>query len=454
MFSEAELETCLRVLQQIADDPAMMQEHERFKSLVAKIHKEGKKGQRHTARQQRIAADRQARAHTIIVRQQTDLPQLPAESSPPTQLLRARNCYSCKQPYTELHPFYHMLCPVCAALNYAKRDQRADLHGRVALLTGGRIKIGYQIALRLLRDGARVLLTTRFPHDAARRFAAEPDAEEWIERLQIFSLDLRRIPAVEAFAQHLRDTEPALDILINNAAQTIKRPLAFYEAALVHERAGRAALPARAQRLVAETAAPPLLESLNDYRAPLGDGRDQIARAQLDRDGQPLDLRSLNSWVLPLDQVDTVELLEVHLVNAIGPAMLVGQLKPLLQRSPFARRFVVNVSAMEGQFARTTKTEFHPHTNMAKAALNMLTRTSAAEYARDGIYMNSVDTGWITDEKPHAQRLHVQQQRGFFTPLDLIDGAARVYDPIARGVNEADEPPFGLFLKDYQPYSW
>jgi NAD(P)-dependent dehydrogenase (short-subunit alcohol dehydrogenase family) len=459
-FSEQELEICLRVLQEVADDPRLIQEHERFKALVAKIHKLGRRGKRQDSQEQRRAEDRARTAAALLVQRQggagPEPPALPAPGAPPARLNRPRSCYICKRPFAELHFFYHLLCPDCAALNYQKRFQRADLAGRTALVTGGRVKIGYQTALRLLRDGARVLVTTRFPHDAARRFAAEPDAEAWGARLQIYGLDLRHIPAVEAFARHLLAAEPALDILINNAAQTIKRPLVFYAHLLDREHLPREQLPEQERSLLAPAAPPEtlLLERLPDYRGHLPDTRAYFPPEALDSDGQQIDLRPENSWVQRLDQVSTVELLEVHLVNAVAPCLLCAQLKPLLLRSPFARRFVVNVSAMEGQFGRASKTANHPHTNMAKAALNMLTRTSAGDYAQDGIFMNSVDTGWITDEKPFPGRAAVQERHGFYTPLDVVDGMARIYDPIAQGLARAEEPPYGLFLKDYAPYPW
>ena len=166
-----------------------------------------------------------------------------------------------------------------------------------------------------------------------------------------------------------------------------------------------------------------------------------------------LDTRPVHSWRLRLEEVGLREMLEVQLVNAAAPFLLSSRLKPLLTRSNFERRFVVNVSAMEGQFGREHKTVFHPHTNMAKAALNMMTRTSASDYAQSGIYMNSVDTGWVTDENPYPQKMSAQE-RGFWTPLDVADAVARIYDPIARGLNEADTPLFGHFLKDYYPYAW
>jgi NAD(P)-dependent dehydrogenase (short-subunit alcohol dehydrogenase family) len=167
-----------------------------------------------------------------------------------------------------------------------------------------------------------------------------------------------------------------------------------------------------------------------------------------------LDTRPINSWSLKLDQVSTIELLEVQLVNAIAPFLLNSKLKPLMLRSRFERRFIINVSAMEGQFNRESKTPFHPHTNMAKAALNMMTRTSASDYAEDNIFMNSVDTGWITDENPYPKKMHLQYERGFYPPLDIIDGMARLYDPIVQGLKQVETPQFGYFLKDYFPHPW
>ncbi len=429
-------ETCLRVLQTVSEDTALAAGDERFKALVAKIHREGKRGARREGEQQRRAADRQTKADTGLVRAQCgneiqgDLKW--------GRLETPASCYICKEVYTHVHPWYHLLCPNCAELNAAKREQRADLHGRRALVTGGRIKIGFGLALRLLRDGAEVLVTTRFPADAAKRFAAEPDYENWRECLRIAGLDLRHLPSVEEFAQSLLADEPVLDILVNNAAQTVSRPAAFYQHLLDAEALnspmtllGGSSLPASEEMDLARYFPPGLY----------------------DRDGQQLDTRPVHSWRLRLEDVGLREMLEVQLVNAAAPFLLSSRLKPLLMRSSFERRFIVNVSAMEGQFGREHKTVFHPHTNMAKAALNMMTRTSAPDYARAGIYMNSVDTGWVTDENPYPQKMHAQE-RGFWTPLDATDAVARIYDPIARGISEAEEPLFGHFLKDYYPYAW
>jgi NAD(P)-dependent dehydrogenase (short-subunit alcohol dehydrogenase family) len=185
----------------------------------------------------------------------------------------------------------------------------------------------------------------------------------------------------------------------------------------------------------------------------LARGPELFPRGQLDADLQQVDLRLRNSWRLALAEVSAVELLEVQLVNAVAPFMLNARLKPLMLRVPTRDRHIVNVSAMEGQFYRTFKTDKHPHTNMAKAALNMMTRTSAADYIKDGIHMNSVDTGWVTDEDAAEIAARKTKEQGFHPPLDIVDGAARIVDPIFDGINTGRHV-WGQFLKDYRPTAW
>jgi NAD(P)-dependent dehydrogenase (short-subunit alcohol dehydrogenase family) len=398
------------------------------------------------------------------------------------ELGAARACYICKTPYTVVHRYYDAMCASCGDFNYAKRSQTADLQGHYALVTGARVKIGYQAALLLLRAGAHVVVVTRFPVDAAHRYARESDYATFKDRLQIHGVDLRHTPSVELFARFLAETLPRLDHIVNNACQTVRRPAGFFRHLLDEEARSLESLPpdlrpllashtqlvsrlgssdsSAARALVAGGAAPPgegIVHSASlsqrryldeDYLS----GETFFPSGRLDEDRQQVDLRTVNSWRLRLHEVETPELLEVQLVNAIAPYILNARLRPLLAATDGRHKHVVNVSAMEGQFYRTTKTDKHPHTNMAKAALNMMTRTSAPDFLRDGIHMNAVDTGWVTDEDPaiHAAR---KAEAGFSPPLDIIDGAARIIDPIFDGINTGQHV-WGQFLKDYRPSPW
>ena len=523
-------------------------------------------------------------------------------STPPPRLLpKLRSCYVCKVRYRELHSFYDQLCPSCAALNWHKRHQTADLHGKIAVVTGARVKIGFHVCLKLLRAGAHVVATTRFPHAAVAAYRKECDFETFYHRLQVVGLDLRDVTGLEALTRFLTHKFPTgIDMVINNACQTVRRPVAYYTPLVQQEQAlfqqadavhhsvlnacreleqvrqdllqheqqqeqpsngGPATIrmttpqltssssssssshattsPKRPAMLASSTTLsesdpptdtttnqnnPPMLEEAesttttvvvpsksvsknkngslsttnsrthfettglshsaamsqlvllpedagvsNDIlAAPVGSGVTDI-------NGHALDLRTRNSWTSKLQQVSTPEVVECMFVNAIAPFVLNARLQPLLTTPPNKddrpNRYIINVSAMEGKFYRY-KMPNHPHTNMAKAALNMMTRTSAEDLAvHHKIYMNSVDTGWINDENPLAKAKKTAETNLFQTPIDEVDAAARILDPIFVAVlaeqqpqqqpaesNETQEVPptplYGKFLKDYHETEW
>lgn len=398
-----------------------------------------------------------------------------------------RNCYVCKALFTKLHFFYDTMCKECGDFNYNKRFQSADLTGQVALITGSRLKIGYYATLMMLRAGATVIATTRFPVDSALRYAKEPDYDLWKDRLHIHGLDLRHTPSVEIFASYVEHKFERLDIIINNAAQTVRRPAGFYAHLMEAEKLNFHDIDPKAQLI---------LKNHNEFKRELnqlthrdlsseralpvtwhGEGPGVGIRAsaelsqipysfdnslvaeevfpvgKLDADLQQVDLRTTNSWRLRLGEVPTPELLEVQLVNSIAPFVLINRLIHLMRKDYTGKKHIVNVTAMEGKFYRFKKEDRHPHTNMAKAALNMMTHTSASDFAKDGIFMNAVDTGWVTDEDPAQISEYKQKVHDFQPPLDIVDGAARICDPFFDGINTGKHW-CGQFLKDYKPIDW
>jgi len=407
-------------------------------------------------------------------------------SKEPLELETPRNCYVCKTPFTKMHHFYDTMCGDCGDFNYAKRFQTADVNGQIAVVTGSRLKIGYHITLMLLRGGATVVATTRFPVDSAARFAKEDDFMDWGHRLKIHGLDLRHIPSVEIFCNFIEQKYGRLDILINNAAQTVRRPAGFYTHLMQNEELPITSFSKNIQDVLSDHS--DCLQELKVLTAGASSNQNMpvtwhgpepgiglrasaklsqipysfdntlvanevFPEGKLDADLQQVDLRKTNSWRLKLGQIETTEMIEVQLVNAVAPFVLCNRLAEVMKKDNTGKKHIINVSAMEGKFYYGYKDDRHPHTNMAKAALNMLTHTAAGSLAKDGIFMNAVDTGWVTDEDPAELAKRKQEEEDFQPPLDIVDGAARVMDPLFDGINSGKHW-CGKFLKDYRPISW
>ncbi len=478
-FTQEEWDNCIKVLKVLAKNPDAGFDTMVLKGLVTKIHKQAKKqikAQNQQIDQERIISSNNLNFEKAkkIMKSQDVVKQydnLLAQKSilyknynsnekdesveiEDLEYIKFKKCYICKQPYKKIHFFYHAICQKCGDFCFSKRNPIADLKDRIAIVTGGRIKIGYLTALQLLRSGVKVWVTTRFVNDCAERFSKEIDFDIWSNNLKIIPLDLRNIASVQEFITFFKNEEPYLDFLINNAAQTVKKPIDFYKHLFDFESINKNELPEKLQTVLPWNQEFHFLNIPEKTNLLPSEINELFPIGEFDKDNQQIDKRSINSWKLKMEEVSIVEMLESQLINVTSPFMLNSQLKEHLLKSPFSRKFIINVSAMEGQFNRASKTSFHPHTNMAKAALNMMTRTSAIDFASQNIFMNSVDTGWITQENPFQIKERLYQEDGFVPPLDEIDGMARILDPIYSGILNEEIPLFGHFLKDFKPYFW
>ena len=403
-----------------------------------------------------------------------------------------QSCYTCKKKINNdnIHNFYTNLCSTCGDYNYSFRELSLNLKGRIAVVTGGRVKIGFYIVLKLLNYGCKVVSTTRFPKDALSKYKQEANYNEFKDNLIIYPIDFRIFESTDKFVKYLNETIPHLDILINNAAQTVRRTTSYYKYLLEIE-AGEIEkqdekkiamndIPAVNNLLYSsESNALSMFSSSNnqirtrhDYiknekKLPMSVIASQIkimneeeapSTIMMGPDGQPIDFsNNKSSWNMELDEVPFQEFAEVQIINSWTPYYLCVKLKPLMEKSPFKDRYIVNVSSVEGIFNHFKRTT-HPHTNMAKASLNMMTRTCGKYYKDFGIYMTAADTGWVSPMNEFNNLFKSSKAKSFENeylniPLDELDGAMRVLYPIIEGVKNKNYM-YGHLLKDYKSTNW
>ena len=316
-FSKTEWKSCLRVLNQLKDQPFQNPDNQLFSGLITKIHKQAKKKAKRENYLQKKATDlavlqsstisKNALANTTCYHDD----ELVQQSFTPLQL--EKNCYACNSKYSLAHSFYNRLCPLCAEINYENRFKKVDLTGRNVILTGGRVKIGYATALKFLRANANLMLTTRFPAIALSQLQKEKDYDQWKDKLEVYGLDLRNLKAVKACTDHYASKHKCLDILVNNAAQTIKYTDEYYLPILQSE-----------QELLKAYKNHPLLSANKTQvisKKMLSSA--EVAKGELNRFGNPSDDREKNSWNSTLEEVPMTELLEVNLINQISPYLLI-----------------------------------------------------------------------------------------------------------------------------------
>jgi NAD(P)-dependent dehydrogenase (short-subunit alcohol dehydrogenase family) len=368
---------------------------------------------------------------------------------------------------------------------------KLDFSGRIAIVTGGRVKIGYYIATKLLSYGAKVLITSRFPKDTLFKYQQDPEYEKWKNNLVIYPIDFRIFESTIKFVKFINENFPHVDILVNNAAQTIRRTASYYKYLLPTEtkelnpedekkvikndyinlqKQLKEGEKSKNSKKEIENSLISLVNNNNpDYKEilPLSviasqirimEEKEQPHVTVMGGDGQPYDFSGgKNSWNFEFDEIPFQEFTEVQVINTWTPYYLCVKLKPLMMQSPFQDKYIVNVTSVEGIFNHFKRSS-HVHTNMAKAALNMFTRTCGSYLKDIGIYMTCVDTGWVSPMNEMNSLLDKNKKNSYENefvnvPLDELDGAMRVLHPIIEGIKNKNYL-YGILLKDYVKSPW
>jgi NAD(P)-dependent dehydrogenase (short-subunit alcohol dehydrogenase family) len=400
-----------------------------------------------------------------------------------------RKCYICRFYISNPHILYPALCEPCGSFNFAESSlslpNNLSLHNKMALITGGRVNLGFHCALRLLRCGARTIVSTRYPLDSEMRYRAEHDFNDWADRLRIVGADFRTakdafglVSAVKSIVREWNEADGAtgegsLHVLINNAAQTLTDSPGNETKASEREEDLRERLGSSRLQVGYE----------GGYRARIWGGG---LRPMLEPDTQEVEQKHENrsvslagaqtksSWVQTLPEIPYEDMIAAHSVNSFVPLILCRELLPLMgstarssqgsheeasheqlphhipRASGGASRplgYIVNVSSREGIFESRpenySKAGFHVHTNMSKAALNMLTETeSTPAWKTRRVAMNTVDPGYMSAAP------EFQGEGRYPCPIGFEDGAARVLWPVAVGETRGTAIR-GRFLKHF-----
>lgn len=345
-------------------------------------------------------------------------------------------CYICHKLLEQHHIVYNRMCPECGEENLKNREFIQDLSGYLAIVTGGRIKIGYCTALKLLRAGAAVIVTTRFPYYALKEYSKEIDFTQWKDRLTICELDLKRLGDIDLFINYVKEKFGKLDILINNAAQTVKKSRDYYVLLEQKEADYKLSLTSEERNLGVELICSPK----------------EVTQRQNQSILNVEETESYNSWIAKPEDISLYELLEVQIINSTAPFLLCTKLKECFCQSSHKNKFIINVSSLEGSFSQKRKSDRHIHTNMAKASLNMITKSLGASWAKEHIFVYSVDPGWISNQYP--QNWNGVCNKNFNAPLDCEDAAARILYTIFQYYQLEKVPEYGVLYKDYKRQEW
>ncbi|MCJ1323320.1 hypothetical protein MMC15_008676 [Xylographa vitiligo] len=387
----------------------------------------------------------------------------------PINGLRAkqRKCYICMFQLREPHRFYPALCRPCGDFNIAESSlslpKNLNLKGKTALITGGRVNLGFTTALRMLRCGANVMVSTRYPRDAETRFSAESDSDSWGKK------------QVKEWSTCFEIPE-RLDILVNNAAQTLTDSVPTEVKAIKREKTLELTSPSRF--LIEKDAGylPLVRGGMEDnhpnmrmaYR--IADTSNPVAAISGSLDAVVLaeEPYAPSSWVQSMSEIPYEDVISAHSVNFFVPLILCRELLPLMGKfkhdtiSPASPNtpsstasspawtkpegYIINVSSREGIFENTPdagmKNGKHVHTNTSKAALNMITETEAYVcWQKHRVAMNTVDPGYMS-AAPEMAGPGV-------CPIGWEDGAGRVLWPVAMGENGGKDRIWGRFLKHF-----